>query len=509
MLRRSRPPPGLEQLVAACEAGSTCRRSCDRLSGPSRRHPRRDRHGLHPVRGRRGLRARGGEAARAARLRRAHRAGRSTAAVQLPMVSARRVLGCIVVRRARAADIATARLIAGVAAQAVEAARMWESGAAGSGTVDLLTGLPNHRGFTERSARELSRAKRTGSVVVARRRRYRWLRCAQRRCRATPAAMRCCERRHGASATACAPTTACAGWAATSSVWCCPAWRLAPAATLMSRLAQAFATSTDGVTVSGGVASFPTDGATHGELQRLATGALYWAQRGGGGRIVSYDARVVEALSARERADQLERDTYERTIRALEATHGHSATSRAVSEYSGFLASELGLTPDRADRLRLAAFVYDSTTPGGEPAERARLAAKVAVNALDAEAADWLLAARRGAMRQSSLGSSRWRRRSSKRADTPAPPGRAVRSHRCGVQTTATGISRGRARTREPAGRSHRRSRRYRDYGGLGRAAALAALGRWRAAMAASGRGVGNVAGRLDRRGLALGARGP
>ena len=164
----------------------------------------------------------------------------------------------------------------------------------------------------------------------------------------------------------------------------------------MSRLAQAFATSTDGVTVSGGVAGFPTDGATHGELQRLATGALYWAQRGGGGRIVSYDARVVEALSARERADQLERDTYERTIRALEATHGHSSTSRAVSEYSGFLASELGLTPDRADRLRLAAFVYDSTTPGGEPAERARLAAKVAVNALDAEAAGWLLAARRG-----------------------------------------------------------------------------------------------------------------
>ncbi len=174
-----------------------------------------------------------------------------------------------------------------------------------------------------------------------------------------------------------------------------PGMTSSAAATLMSRLAQAFATSTDGVTVSGGVAGFPGDGATHGELQRLATGALYWAQRGGGGRIVSYDARVVEALSARERADQLERDTYERTIRALEATHGHSSTSRAVSEYSGWIASEMGLTPDRADRLRLAAFVYDSTTPGGEPAERARLAAKVAVNALDAEAAGWLLAARR------------------------------------------------------------------------------------------------------------------
>ena len=88
------------------------------------------------------------------------------ASVRLPMVSARRVLGCIVAARGRRANIASARMIAGVAAQAVEAARMWESGAAGSGTVDLLTGLPNHRGFSERSARELARAKRTGSVVA-------------------------------------------------------------------------------------------------------------------------------------------------------------------------------------------------------------------------------------------------------------------------------------------------------------------------------------------------------
>ncbi len=32
--------------------------------------------------------------------------------------------------------------------------------------------------------------------------------------------------------------------------------------------------------------------------------------------------------------------------------------------------------------------MYDTTTPDGEPAERARLAAQVAVNALDAEAAE-------------------------------------------------------------------------------------------------------------------------
>lgn len=43
--------------------------------------------------------------------------------------------------------------------------------------------------------------------------------------------------------------------------------------------------------------------------------------------------------------------------------------------------------------MRLAAFLYDATTPGADPNERARLAAKVVTNALDAEAAEWLLAA--------------------------------------------------------------------------------------------------------------------
>jgi HD-GYP domain-containing protein (c-di-GMP phosphodiesterase class II) len=64
-----------------------------------------------------------------------------------------------------------------------------------------------------------------------------------------------------------------------------------------------------------------------------------------------------------------------------------------VSDYAGHIAAEVGLSPDRTDRVRLAAFLYDSTTPGGDRDERARLAAKVVANALDAEAAEWLLAA--------------------------------------------------------------------------------------------------------------------
>ena len=167
MLRRSRSTPaGLEQLVAACEAGLDMQAILTTASAAVGSALCAATVGAYTL-------SEDGEAFVLAAGSGVEQlpADESTepaidgTTVRLPMVSARRVLGCFVSEGARAGNIATARVIAGVAAQAVEAARMWESGAAGSGTVDLLTGLPNHRGFSERSARELSRAKRTGSVV--------------------------------------------------------------------------------------------------------------------------------------------------------------------------------------------------------------------------------------------------------------------------------------------------------------------------------------------------------
>jgi len=309
----------------------------------------------------------------------------------LPMVSARRVLGCIVASDPVRPSTTSARLIAGVAAQAVETSRLWQAAGAGAGTMDLLTSLPNHRGFADGASRELARAKRTGSVASVAVidldgfSAFNEVNGHQAGDSLLLTAAHCFSEGVRPYDTVCRLGDdefglVLAGMAA-------PA-----AASLLSRLVEAFATSTDGVTASGGVAAFPGDGATLAELQRLATGSLYWAQRGGGGRVVAYDPEIVEALSARERADQLERDTYQRTMRALEAAGGRSATARAVADYAGFLAAELGLTPERADRLRLAAFVFDTTTPNGEPAERSRLAARVAANAMDAEAAEWLLA---------------------------------------------------------------------------------------------------------------------
>src|SRR5207248_3529346 len=81
--------------------------------------------------------------------------------------SARRALGCLIVPvEVGDARLSRGRIVAAVAAQAVEAARLWESAGAGAGTLDLLTGLPNHRGFQTVLTRELARAKRTGHSLA-------------------------------------------------------------------------------------------------------------------------------------------------------------------------------------------------------------------------------------------------------------------------------------------------------------------------------------------------------
>ena len=141
-------------LGAACRAVSTALEA-----GPAAR--------LHRLRGRRRAgadRRRGPRADGAADRYRARR-GRAAAPI-LPLVSARRVLGCIVVDGEARDGLSRARVVAAVAAQAAEASRLWESAGAGAGTLDLLTGLPNHRGFQTVLARELARAKRTGQSLA-------------------------------------------------------------------------------------------------------------------------------------------------------------------------------------------------------------------------------------------------------------------------------------------------------------------------------------------------------
>jgi diguanylate cyclase (GGDEF)-like protein len=305
----------------------------------------------------------------------------------VPLVSARRLLGCVVAHGVTdTAGLARARIAAGVAAQALEAARLWESAGAGAGTLDLLTGLPNHLGFQSVLSRELARAKRTGlSLAVG---------------LVDLDGLAGFNERHGEAEGDRVLRLAAECLASGVRSYDCvcrldedefalvlPGMTAEPAAALVGRLSDTVGDWSERdrrMTVSGGIAAFPEHGATVEELVRLAHGALVQARQAGGDQVKAWDG-------GQEAPDPAER-SLERAMRSVEASRGHSTQSRAVSEYAGHIAGGLGLDADRVDRVRLAAFLYDSTMPGGAAAERERVAARVAAQALDEEAAGWLLA---------------------------------------------------------------------------------------------------------------------
>jgi diguanylate cyclase (GGDEF)-like protein len=121
----------------------------------------------------------------------------------------------------------------------------------------------------------------------------------------------------------------------------------------------------DGIscTVSIGIAEL-SQATDAGDLVRLADGALYWAK--GNGRNVSfcYSPEVVEALSAEERAQGLERAQALNAIRALaRAVDARDPSTRLHSERVADLAvrivAEMGWTAERQALLREAALVHD------------------------------------------------------------------------------------------------------------------------------------------------------
>src|SRR6478672_1958920 len=259
----------------------------------------------------------------------------------LPLVSAGRVLGGLLAERVgEPGGLGRARIAAGVAAQAMEASRLWDTVAGESGTLDPLTRLPNHLGFQSVLGRELARAKRTGqSLAVS---------------LVDLDGLAGYTAQHGAAEADRVLRLAAGGLAGGVRSYDCvcrldegefalvlPGMTAESAAALVGRLAGGLSLDGDPVTISGGVAAFPEHAATNDELVRLASAAL--------GR--SGDARVIAWDGLAEDADD--------PVRSLEARGARSADSRAVSE---------------------------------EEAERRRLSERVSAGMIDDEAAGWLLA---------------------------------------------------------------------------------------------------------------------
>ena len=162
-----------------------------------------------------------------------------------------------------------------------------------------------------------------------------------------------------------------------------------PTATLVSRLAATFASwlpEPQRMTVSGGVAAFPQHAGGQAELVALATAALERAQQAGGGRISIYvprQGRRAELALGRPRAQAARADGRHSGPGPRRQHLRRPAGRRAGPRRRAGRAAAGGRLPLR----------HAGADDG--PAERARLAARVAAGALDAEAAEWILARER------------------------------------------------------------------------------------------------------------------
>jgi diguanylate cyclase (GGDEF)-like protein/putative nucleotidyltransferase with HDIG domain len=121
-----------------------------------------------------------------------------------------------------------------------------------------------------------------------------------------------------------------------------------------------------GLTVSGGIASYPDDGESPGTILQRADQAMYLAKSLGRNQVVAFGSpKPLSRLEADfERLDAVIRNANRATVEALSAaidarddhTNGHS---RRVAEFSDLIAHEMELTTNEADVLGLAALLHD------------------------------------------------------------------------------------------------------------------------------------------------------
>jgi diguanylate cyclase (GGDEF)-like protein/PAS domain S-box-containing protein len=279
---------------------------------------------------------------------------------------------------------------------------------------DPLTGLPNHRQFQERLSEEVSRARRhRRSLALAlididrfRRVNERFGHEAGDRVLVTISTLLQSEARDGDMI---------ARIGGEEIAWLMPETESMEAWQAVDRARELVARTAIGevgaITVSAGVCDLAQAG-TAGELQRLAEGALYWAKQHGRDVAFLYSPKVVEELSAQERADRLQRLQALQSIRVLARAVDAKDTStrehsERVAELAVAIGSALGWEGDALVRLREAGLVHDVGKIGvpdrilfkpgrltreeyEEIKQHARIGAEMVVDVLTPEQVDWV-----------------------------------------------------------------------------------------------------------------------
>src|SRR4051812_12072289 len=117
------------------------------------------------------------------------------------------------------------------------------------------------------------------------------------------------------------------------------------------------------LSVSFGVATFPRHGADGDGLLHTADQALYAAKELGRDRTVIFSPEVASSLRAGSRPVTGGREHVAAVLVLAETLDlrdtGTALHSRTVGRYAEMIAAELGLAPDRVDRVRLAGLLHD------------------------------------------------------------------------------------------------------------------------------------------------------
>jgi len=118
------------------------------------------------------------------------------------------------------------------------------------------------------------------------------------------------------------------------------------------------------VTISVGIASFPSQADDADGLQRMADGALYWSKHHGKNRSFVYSPKVVRIHSAKDLEWETERVARLRAaknvVRFVDAKDPSTANhSETVSALAAAIGTELGLEEPIVDQLALAGLLHD------------------------------------------------------------------------------------------------------------------------------------------------------
>src|SRR5207237_9381836 len=118
------------------------------------------------------------------------------------------------------------------------------------------------------------------------------------------------------------------------------------------------------VTISVGIAGYPSQASDADALQRMADGALYWSKHHGKNRSFVYSSKIVRIHSAKDLEWETERMARLRAakniVRFVDAKDPSTANhSETVSALAAAIGAELGLDEATVDQLALGGLLHD------------------------------------------------------------------------------------------------------------------------------------------------------